>query len=86
VLAGKVVIDGAVVDYAKRCCDVFADNARKVYEHITGGVRQQQPTLTLGVIYKGLLDRFPNLKQSDLADSLGVSNQALHNAIKRVKG
>lgn len=83
VLAGKVVIDGAVVDYAKRCCDVFADNARKVYEHITGGVRQQQPTLTLGVIYKGLLDRFPTISQYALAKFLGVTKQAINNAVKK---
>lgn len=83
VLAGKVVIDGAVVDYAKRCCDVFADNARKVYEHITGGVRQQQPTLTLGVIYKGLLDRFPAISQYALAKFLGVTKQAINDAVKK---
>lgn len=86
VLAGKVVIDGAAVDYAKRCCDVFADNARKVYEHITGGVRQQQPTLTLGVIYKGLLDRFPGVKKTELAQALGVTRQSIDNAINKLGG
>lgn len=84
VLAGKVVIDGSVVDYAKRCCDVFADNARKVYEHITGGVRQQQPTLTLGVIYKGLLDRFPGAKKTELAKVLGVTRQSIDSAMNKL--
>ena len=85
VLAGKVVIDGQVVDYAKRCCDIFMDNARKVYEYIVGADVMKSRGLTLGDIYKGLLDRFPNLTQVQLADCLGVTKQAIGNALKRVE-
>lgn len=86
VLAGKVVIDGDTVDYAKRCCDVFVEYALKVYEHIVGADAMRPKGLTLGDLYKGLLDRFPSVTQSQLSQLLGVSRQSISKAMERAKG
>lgn len=87
VLAGKSEIDGDVVDYARRCCDHFAANGKKVYDYITGrSETDRQPrTLTQGDIFRGLLARFPNVSQTSLARLLGISRQAVHDAIAKAE-
>jgi len=44
---------------------------------------KKQYTPTLGEAYKVILDRFPAISQYALAKFLGVTKQAISNAIKR---
>ena len=46
---------------------------------------KKQYTPTLGEAYKVILDRFPNVQKAQLARLLGVSQQAVYNAIKRAE-
>jgi Mn-dependent DtxR family transcriptional regulator len=46
---------------------------------------KKQYTQTLGEAYKVILDRFPNVQKAQLARLLGVSRQAVDNAIKRAE-